>query len=433
MTAVRAATRIPMVHTQSGSTSRSDHPSPTTRAVRAVRAEAVWGGRSLHRAWQGPGRERDAVVQSLKAALAAVLAWLAAAWLLPDAFALMAPWVAVVLVQATVYRSVWQGLQQTMAITVGTVLAAALVIPLGHPVLVMILVLPVTTLLGNWPRFGAQGIYASTAALFTLVPGEATLDSAVSRVLAALLGTAVGVGVNALLLPPIHLRSAREAVDSAVREAREIVTEVADGLDEPWEYDRVRAWYDRACRLPRLIRGVESAVGWSRESMRLNPESRRRAEAARLTAVYEETLATLEDVAERLTALTRTLLEAADEGDDVPRPGHEVTRPYAGFLNRVAAALDAYGRTVTGDAPETARRELREAVGEIRVEQDRLRAELPRHATAVPDGLSVLGPLLAESRRLATSLLPGGRGEGGAGNGDGDDGDGGGASGRQGA
>ncbi|MCI0384545.1 aromatic acid exporter family protein [Streptomyces sp. CNQ085] len=416
-----------MVHTQSGSATPSDRPSPSARAVRAVRAEVSWGARSLRRARRGPGRERDAVVQSLKAALAAVLAWLAAAWLLPDAFALMAPWVAVVLVQATVYRSVWQGLQQTAAIALGTVLAAALVIPFGHPVLVMILVLPVTTLLGNWPRFGAQGIYASTAALFTLVPGEATPGSAVSRVLAALLGTAVGVGVNALLLPPVHLRSAREAVDSAVREAREIVTEVADGLDEPWEHDRVRGWYDRACQLPRLVRGLESAVGWSRESTRLNPESRRRAEAARLTAAYAETLTTLEDIAERLTVLTRTLVEAAGEGDDVPRPGHEVTRPYSGFLRRVADALGAYGRTVTGDDPETARRELREAVGEIRAEQDRLRAELPRHAAAVPEGLAVLGPLLAESRRLAAGLLPGGRGEG-----DGD-GDAGGASGRQGA
>ncbi|WP_410538212.1 FUSC family protein [Streptomyces sp. KL2] len=408
-----------MVQAQSASTTQSDRPSPTTRTVRAVRAEAAWGARSLRRALQGPGRERDAVVQSLKAALAAVLAWLAAAWLLPDAFALMAPWVAVVLVQSTVYRSVWQGLQQTMAITVGTVLAAALVIPLGHPVLVMVLVLPVTTLLGNWPRFGTQGIYASTAALFTLVPGEATLDSALSRVLAALLGTAVGVGVNALVLPPVHLRSARDAVDSAVREAREIVTEVAEGLDEPWEYDRIRTWYDRACRLPRLIRGVESSIGWSRESLRLNPESRRRAEAARLAAVYEETLPTLEDVAERLVALTRTLLEAADESDEVPRPGHEVTRPYAGFLRQVAAALDAYGRTVTGDDPGTARRELREAVGEVRAEQDRLRAELPRNAAAVPEGLAVLGPLLAEARRLATTLLPGGSGEGGGGDGDG--------------
>ncbi|MFP8964104.1 hypothetical protein ACLIYP_26635, partial [Streptomyces nanhaiensis] len=74
-------------------------------------------------------------------------------------------------------------------------------------------------------------------------------------------------------------------------------------------------------------------------------EGRRRAEAGGLAAVYEGTIPTPEDVAGRLVALTRTLRGAADEGDEAPRPGHEVTRPYAGFLRQVAAALDAYGRT----------------------------------------------------------------------------------------
>jgi len=364
--------------------------------------------RAARRAWRRPGRERDLAVQSLKAALAAVVAWFAASWLLPDAFALMAPWVAVVLVQATVYRSVRQGLRQTLAITVGTVLAAALVIPLGHPLLMMVLVLPVTTLLSNWPRFGDQGIYASTAALFTLIPGETTLGSTVSRILATLLGTAVGIAVNALVLPPVYLRSTREAVDGVIGEAREIVAEIADGLDRPWSYDRILAWHDRARRLPRLIRGVRSAIEWSHESLRLNPERRRRAETARRAAAYDESVATLEHIADHLTGLTRTLLESADDGDGLPRPGHGVTRPYAGFLRQVAAALDAYGRTVTGDDPEAARAELREAVGEARATQDRLRAELPRHTGDVPEELAVFGQLLAEARRLTASLLPDG-------------------------
>ncbi|WP_158239597.1 FUSC family protein [Streptomyces carminius] len=384
-------------------------PAPRARAaaaLRAVRAEVSWAARAARRAGRGPGRERDMVVQSLKAALAALLAWFAAAWLLPDAFALMAPWVAVVLVQATVYRSVRQGLHQTLAITVGTVLAAALVIPLGHPMAALVVVLPVTTLLANWPRFGDQGIYTSTAALFTLIPGEATLDSAVSRILAALLGTAVGVGVNALVMPPVYLRSTREAVDDVLREAREIVTDLADGLDEPWERDRVRGWHERARRLPRLIRGVHSAIGWSQESLRLNPERRRRTEATALAAAYEETLDTLEDIADRLVGLTRTLVESAEETDDDLRPGHGVTRPYADFLRQVDAALGAYGRTVTGDDTEAAREELREAVAEVRAVQDRLRAELPGHVAAVPEGLAVFGPLLAEARRLTTCLLP---------------------------
>ncbi|WP_051717710.1 FUSC family protein [Streptomyces megasporus] len=386
-----------MPHTPSASP-RARTPSPW----QAVRAEAVWIARAARRAWREPGRERDLAVQSGKAALAAVLAWLAASWLLPDAFALMAPWVAVVLVQATVYRSVRQGLHQTLAITTGTVLAAALVIPFGHPLLTMLVVLPVTTLLGNWPRFGDQGIYTSTAALFTLVPGEATLDSTVSRILATLLGTAIGIAVNALILPPVYLRSTHKAVDDVVREAREIVAEIADGLDEPWEYDRVRGWYERAHRLPRAIRGVHAALGWSRESLRLNPDRRRRAELARLDAAYDETLTTLENIASRLIGLTYTLVEAA--ADEVPRPSHAVTRPYAGFLHQVAGALEAYGRVVTGDAPETARTELREAVDEARATQDRLRAELPRHAGADPGRMAVFGTLLAEARRLTGSL-----------------------------
>ncbi|GAA2385556.1 aromatic acid exporter family protein [Streptomyces glaucosporus] len=413
-----------MVHTRSAS-QRARTASPW----RAVRAEASWIARAARRAWREPGRERDLAVQSGKAALAALIAWFAASWLLPEAFALMAPWVAVVLVQATVYRSVRQGLHQTLAITTGTVLAAALVIPFGHPLLAMVVVLPLTTLLSNWPRFGDQGIYASTAALFTLVPGETTLDSTVSRILATLLGTAVGIAVNALVLPPVYLRSTREAVDDVVREAREIVAELADGLDEPWEYDRVRAWYERACRLPRLVRGVHSALGWSRESLRLNPDRRRRAELARLDAVYDETLDTLDNVAARLVGLTRTLVEAADESDETPRPDHSVTRPYAGFLRQVATALDAYGRAVTGDAPDAAREELREAVGAARATRHRLRADLPRQAGADPGRVAVFGTLLAEARRLTESLLPadgdpaGGGDGGGRGGGEGAPGD----------
>ncbi|MBC7267555.1 MAG: FUSC family protein, partial [Streptomyces sp.] len=63
---------------------------------------------AVRAAWRGPGRERDLAVQSLKAAAAALLAWLVAREWLGDPMALMAPWVAVVLVQATVYSSLRQ-------------------------------------------------------------------------------------------------------------------------------------------------------------------------------------------------------------------------------------------------------------------------------------------------------------------------------------
>ncbi|GEM_PF-5241124 len=376
----------------------------STSVSRVVRTEAAAALRSVRRAGSAPGRERDLAVQSGKAALAAVIAWVLSSWLQPDSLALMAPWVAVVLVQATVYRSMARGVQQLLAIALGTVLGTAGLSLLGNPVAAMAVVLPVTILAGNWRRFGEQGIYSATSALFTLTAGEATVADAGERLLAALLGAAVAVGVNALLRPPAYLRDSRKGVQGVIEEASGVLGQVADELDEPWEYDHVLGWYDRARRLPRLIREVRTSVEWNRESMWLNPERRRRAEISRVTPSYDETLHTLDHVADHLSNITRTLLEAFDGDTGSPRPGSEVTGPYALFLRRVANALEAYGRFVTNPMADDRREELREAASSVRGMQDELRAELPRWATGSPEAVAVFGSLLMEARLLTDRL-----------------------------
>lgn len=61
---------------------------------------------AVRRACAGPSRERDVAVQALKAALAAWVAWAVSGWWLRAPVAFVAPWVAVVLVESTVYRSI---------------------------------------------------------------------------------------------------------------------------------------------------------------------------------------------------------------------------------------------------------------------------------------------------------------------------------------
>lgn len=389
--------------------SRSPHaPSPS----RFLRAEAAAVARSARRAWSGPGRERDLLVQSLKSALAAVLAWVLSSWLLPDTLALMAPWVALVLVQATVFRSMARGAQQLAAIALGTVLGTAALALLGHPVAALAVVLPLTILTGNWPRLGDQGIYSATSALFTVTAsGPATAVVAGERVLAALLGAGVAVAVNALLRPPAYLRNTRKAVRNVVDEAADALEAVADGLGEPLEYDRARGWYDRARRLPRLIGDVRSSVAWTRESTWFNPERRKRAEAARLAPWYDETLHTLEEVSGHLTALTAILLDAADEKRPSPRPDAGVTEPYAAFLRQVAGVLRAYGRWVAEEDGGRRERELDETAAAVGETHDRLRAELPRWATGNPDSVVFFGSLLRHAGGLTDHLAPGRRPE----------------------
>src|SRR3954454_21134150 len=79
------------------------------RPADALRRDARAVARAARAVWRGPGRERDLVVQSLKAAAAALIAWFVASDLLGDPMALMAPWVALVLVQTTVYSSIRRG------------------------------------------------------------------------------------------------------------------------------------------------------------------------------------------------------------------------------------------------------------------------------------------------------------------------------------
>ncbi|NGO71656.1 aromatic acid exporter family protein [Streptomyces boncukensis] len=371
----------------------------------AVRAEAETVARAVLRACRGPSQERDLLVQSLKAALAALIAWVVARLWVDAALALMAPWVAVVLVQSTVYQSLAHGMRQSVAIALGTVLATAAALSLGHTEGAIALVLPVTLLLSNWPRFGAQGVYGTTAALFTLASGAVSVRDAGVRVALALLGAVIGIAVNAVVLPPVYLRSTREAVQAVLREVEEILGDVTDGLDEPLDYQRALAWYERAQRLSHLVRSARSAIEWSRESRLLHLRHRKRAEVARLAPAYDATLYTLEQVTAHVSDLTRTFLEAVDEDDTSPWPDPGVTGPYAEFLGQVRGALGAYRRVLTGGDASAAREELHRRMRRVERTHDELSSELPRWTSGDPEALAVFGSLLMDARRITARLL----------------------------
>ncbi len=373
--------------------------------IASVRGEALAVGRAARRATRGPGRERDLLVQSLKAALAALLAWGVADGLgLP--MPVIAPWVAVVLSQSTVYRSFTHGWQQLFAITLGTVLATLVGEAVPSELLAMAIVLPVLLVLGNWPRLGTQGVYGATAALFTLSYGEPSAYAAGARVLEALLGAAIAVAVNLFVLPPMYLRSAQSAVEGVVREVREVLEFVADGLaEDAWTHREARHWDERARRVPGLITDVRSTLAWDRESRWLNPRRRARARQGRLEGPQQHTVWVLERVSDHLGDLTRTLTEAADEERISRRPDSEATTLYATFLHRVADACAAHGRLVTGDTPEADRAELREAVEEARRVHDALRDLAEREAARGAETMVLFGALVLDVRRILEALL----------------------------
>ncbi|WP_435303949.1 FUSC family protein [Streptomyces phaeoluteigriseus] len=377
-----------------------------TRVTDAVRREAGAVARAARSACGGPGRERDLVVQSLKAAVAALLAWSVAGVWLGDPMALMAPWAALVLVQATVYGSLRQAAQQWTAICAGTLLASGAQAVTGDTLGALALSLPVLMLLANWPRFGDQGIYAATTAVFTIASGAVSASAVGHRVGQAALGAVVGIAVNALVLPPVHLRDVRENLVALAREAGEVLDRVADGLrDGEWDAARAAEWSRASARLERRREGLRAARGWSRESLRLTSGPLRALHRVPLDVPPESEDGRWGRVTGHVAALTRTLAVAAD-GDRTPAPpGPAALRTYARLLELLGDACRAEAERLRGAGGGERARESAEPEELRRDLQD----SLCDHAAWGAEHTAVLGTLVLQAENLWAEILPAAR------------------------
>nr|WP_234376816.1 aromatic acid exporter family protein [Streptomyces sp. TP-A0356] len=369
--------------------------------MRSARRHLGAGAQAVRRACVEPGRERDLAVQAVKAALAAWVTWSVAGWWFEAPAAFVAPWVAIVLVESTVYRSLAHGLQQLAAIATGTVVATSVALLLHSTMTAMVLVLPTVVLLGNWQRLGSQGIYAATGALFVLTGGTVSVATSAARIAEAVFGAAVGIAVNALVRPPVYLRDTRAALQDATGEAYDILRTVADGLDKGrWDVHEAGTWHERALRLQRLVDQARSAVGWSRESLRIN--LRRRSSAMSTPGKdYDDAIVVLDYAAVHTAGVTRTVLEAASEDCPEIRPQGPIARHYADFLRQSAEAIHLYSQCRFGHRRD---HELHQAVIELRRTLDELRRHALSSVPDDPDQMATYGTLLTQARRLADQL-----------------------------
>ncbi|MDG9717315.1 aromatic acid exporter family protein [Streptomyces sp. DH24] len=377
-----------------------------TRVTEAVRREVhalVEAGRAVRR---GPGRERDLLVQSLKAAGAALLAWVIADEWLRDPMALMAPWVALVLVQATVYSSLRQAGQQFSAICVGALLASGAQLLTGDTLVALALSVPALMLLANWPRFGDQGVYAATTALFTLASGTVSGAAVGHRLGQAALGAVIGVAVNALVLPPVHLRDVRENLSGLARQAGDVLHRVAGDLRRgDWDASTAADWSYAAAGLERRLEGLRSARGWSRESLRLTWRWLHLVSRAAPTALPDEA----EDerwsrITGHVRALVRTLAVAADDNRTPAPPEGETLRLYARLLELIGDACRTASERLPDSRVDPAAD--RAAVAEMDELHERLQRSLRHHAGQEAARTAVLGTLLLQAENIWAETVP---------------------------
>lgn len=232
---------------------------------------------------------RSPFLQVAKSAIATIAAWLLAGWLIqgpPPVFAAIA---ALLVVQPSLNQSFAKAIERSIGVIGGVVIASALGILLGTHTWVIVLATAVALLVAWALRMtpGTANQFAISAVL-VLALGTATPDYALDRVLETLIGAAIGIVVNLLLVPPVAVAPAVAKVEGLGDELAAALDRLADALQQP----RSRAELEELLLTARLLRpmrdAAEAAIGEGAESLTLNPRSRRhRADLVRLQSLLD--------------------------------------------------------------------------------------------------------------------------------------------------
>jgi hypothetical protein len=341
-------------------------------------------------------RRRDpVVVQTLRSAGAATIAYDIALRLSPEAAPLTAPLTALLVVQVTLYSTLTTGIRRVNSVVTGVLVAIAFSLLVGLTWWSLALLIVASLVVGRLVR--VEEFVPEVAISAMLVLGVTTVgDTAWARVVETLIGAVVGLACNLLLAPPVWVDEAGESIEGLARRVRKLMLRMGEEAAGRTPVELATARLYEARELDHDIVEVDAALKQAEDSLKLNPRVK---EGLLHRVVLRTGLDTLEICTVVLRVLARTLTDLAKvrdpladepypvgEGQD-PEPlfGPETGRTVEQLLSEIGDAVVSFAVLVTTHVSVSA--ESAEA---------RLTAEL-RQATATRDKLAQL--LLEEIQR----------------------------------
>ena len=297
---------------------------------------------------------RTDLLQILKATLATGVAWVVAAHVLELQQAFLAPWLALLTVHATVYRTVWRGSQAVLASGLGLVVSYVAVQLLGYDLVAtpaLVVSVLVGLLLARAFLARDEGVAVATTALFVITAGYGSHQAAEEmmlshRFLDTLVGVATGLLVNLLVAPPLDDRVVDSATSDVTRRLGQLLVRMAEDLRGDVDEGVSQEWLEATRDLAASLDRAQQHLAFTRESRWANPlrhRSRRTADPDQAEAVIYR----LEDGIAQARAVARIVHEsvvAAEEWDP------EFRRRWTDVLERVGQRVADPGRD-TGGAP----------------------------------------------------------------------------------
>lgn len=246
---------------------------------------------------------------AVKAVIAGTSAWAISVGVLGTEVAFMAPWTALLTVHATVHRSLSRGAQTAFSSAVGMGLAFVIMHFLGVNVFTFALALFIGLMGARLSWIRDEGIAIATTAIFIFTADDPMFAD---RFIELLLGVAIGILVNVLVLPPLRDQQAGRYVDSINRRMGAVLVDMAEEFSDSWDMDRADAWLAETESMTAELNSAWQMVKLARESRRKNPRRllHRKVQSDDDDVDYEQILNQIDEGISHLRNMTRTMREA---------------------------------------------------------------------------------------------------------------------------
>ncbi|MFF1592983.1 aromatic acid exporter family protein [Streptomyces sp. NPDC058286] len=352
-------------------------------------------------------KRADHLVHGAKTLIATLLAW-----------GIVAPWsaggrpyvavaTALLMVNAsTVYQSVTKAAQNVAARLAGLVLALAAARLLG-PTAGAVAVIAVIAVLAGPRRTAEDRLQIASTAVIALAATTADpMGSLWSPVLQTLAGAAVGIAVNALVLPPLYLNESDSAVRDLALSMGTLLHDMGTGLSGRQLNSKAHNWLHQARNLDERLTRAEEQVRQADESLRWNTRCAAHTRRKETAFSDNDTFRALRGVSIQVRGIARTLADSAHDHHADHHLGHQFLDRYAETLQLAGAAVQTFAEsTPATGVPDTSPRErLRGVIDGTLAWHDAMTDMIARGALIKPGAWHVYGSLMTDAERLLADL-----------------------------
>jgi hypothetical protein len=312
----------------------------------------------------------------------------------------LAPLTALLVLQFSLYRTLRSAIQRIASVVGGVLVAVVLAWSLGFTWWSLGLAVGAALVLGYLLRLGEHVLEVPISAM--LILSLPTGVNATDRVVETLIGAATGL-VAGLVLSPLRVQPAGEAVEELGGEMGGLLETMAEGLRGDPTHEDAMGWLRRARTLGREMGRVDRALGDAEDSMRLNP---RATSVPHAPVALRSGLESLEHSWVIIRVMARSVADSLGR-PDAPVFGRPAQEHLAAMLEDLAAAMRTYGRVIRAEvAGDTgpAESELAESVDCARRHRDLLAEILQQMPPGDAAEWSLRGELLVHLDRLLDQL-----------------------------